>query len=309
MKAVSVKSNTIQTSRFKMRLLLKLALLPWVRSPFLQLLLCVALGQLFLGVWLGGSIDREVSRTEQFASRARWVTVQEKPAPDAPASPSSGILAVVQELVKNLPSPPDVEEVQTDTVLKQMESEEAEVVEILKSMGKEGFSLIPRVVLIRGEVPDQVLEKLRKHPEVARVDVSPVHHARLLGFYKHIQLEMRFALGMILFLMAVMVLAVQRIQWRDLREVKENLRTFGAGSWTARMPLWVSLIGMVIFAAGISLIEWAYIHPGLFQKNTFLGELSIDRSMTFPWSHAFSTAGVMLLVVTTLSFAGRDLEE
>jgi hypothetical protein len=295
MKTVNMKTGS------RTRLLLKLSLLPWLRSPLLQLLMLLAVAQLFLGVWFCASIDHEVARTVSFASRARWITVQMK----SENSPIDDI----RKLADEIPNPPLVEELKIETVLKQMETEEPEMVQTVLSMGKEGLELIPKVVLLRGEVPDSVLDAIRKLADVNQVDVSPVHHARLLNFYKHLQLEMRIALGMILFLMAVMILGIQRIQWRDLREVKDNLRTFGAGNWVSRFPMLMSLLMLVGLSGVTSLLEWFYLRPAVFERNTFLGELSIDRAMHFPWTAALASSVAVLWVILILSLMGRDASE
>ena len=280
-----------------LRLLFKLSGLPWIRSFALQSLIAFAIAQLLLGAWLGGAIDQEIRRTKKFANDAKWVTVQLK---EEKAD-------AIRDMVKG--SSVSVEELSTDDVLSRMEAEEPDVVQTVRTMGKEGLQLIPKVVLIRGVVADEILEKIRVLPGVARIDVSPVHHHRLQAFYHHLQLEMRIALGMILFLIMVMLLGLQRIQLRDLHEVKVNLLTWGASHSQSRLPLFVSLLGMCAIGSVLSVAEWIAFKKWFWRNNPFLGELSIDRSLHFPiWT--FLGLVVALGVFTAvLSFAGKQVDE
>lgn len=281
----------------KLRLMLKISFLPWIRSSTLQSLIAVSIAQLLLGAWLGGAIVQEIRRTKKFANDAKWITVQTK----------EDRSKEIKEIIKDFSV--SFEELSTDDVLNRMEPEEPEVVQTVKSMGAEGLQLIPKVVLLKGLLPDTEIEKIKILPGIARIDVSPVHHHRLQSFYQHLQLEMRIAVGMILFLMMVLLLSLQRIQVRDLKEVKENLLTWGASHLQSRLPLFFSLIGMTLIGGILSVAEWFSFKKWIWKSNPFLGELSIDRSLHFPVLAFFSVSIALFLFICILSFSGKQAEE
>ncbi|MBS1957903.1 MAG: hypothetical protein JST80_00380 [Bdellovibrionales bacterium] len=285
------------------RLMWKLASLPLKRSWFLLGLMMVSFAQLMLVLWFAAAVYVEIQKTEHYSRTAKFITLQVK-------DPSLTLDQVRDKLpVTNDKSPVSVEELQTEDVLKRMETEEPEVVQTVRSLGPEGLQLVPKVILIRGEVPDTSIERLKMMTEVSRVEVSPIHHARLRSFYHHLSFEMKIGFLLFLFLVLVQLLVFQRVQQRDLAEVVRNMLAWGAGYGKARLPGAMSLFLLSLISIVISAIEWMIFNERVWRGNAFLGELSIDRSLSFP----FSSAGFMILLILAMSlvisFAGRGDEE
>ena len=165
------------------------------------------------------------------------------------------------------------------------------------------------MMLVRGVVPDAVLEKIKMMTDVYQMDVTPVHHARLLSFYKHLSVELRMVIFLILFLIAVQLLVFQRLQQRDLNEVLRNLVAWGVNGIQARFPGFFSLLVLSFIAFVISIVEWVIFQKFVWKNNAFLGELSLDRSIALPYSLCAVTFLAVLFLGMVLSFSGREIED
>lgn len=279
------------------RLLLKLALLPLKRSWFLLGLMIVSFAQLMLLLWFAASIFQEIKRTDHYAQTAKFISLQVK---------DEGLsLDKVREQVPGA----SVEELMTEEVLKRMETEEPEVVQTVRAMGPDGLKLVPKVILVRGEVSDAEIEQLKLMTEISRVEVSPIHHARLKSFYQHLTFELRIGFILFLFLVLVQLLVFQRVQQRDLSEVVRNFLAWGSSYGVAKLPGAMSLFLMSLIAILLSSLEWAFFNQKIWKGNAFLGELSLDRSLSFPYTSVLSMMGVILVLSVIVSFAGRGSEE
>ncbi len=283
----------------RIRILLKLSFLPIRRSWLLIGFLGVSLAQILLGLWLCGGITSELARTEAYADRSRFVTVQLRDE------------SVLADPIKEALEGEDVaiEELKSGQVLERLEAEEPEIVQTIQSVGGEGLGLVPRMILARGPIPDAALEKLKLMTEVSKVESSPVHHARLKRFYHHLGLEMRIALALIVFLTAVQILVCHRILGRDSQEVSRNLSSWGASSLDALSPGFGSLLMITQSAFALSLVEWWVFRTWVWKENSFLGELSVDGNLDFPLALCAVTAAAMLLLAGTLAFSRRPEEE
>lgn len=282
-----------------LRLLFKLALLPLKRSWFLLGLLTISFSQLMLALWFCGSVQKELELSRNYASKAKFVTVQMK---DNHASTSGVKEAFQLDSVS-------IEELKTEDVLKKMEEEEPELVQTIRSLETEGLGLVPKIVIVQGLIPEEVLEKVKLMTEVSRVDQSPVHHARLQGFYKHLAFEIRISVLMILFLALVQLLVFQRIQSRDSAEVSHNLLAWGVSSVAARLPGFLSMISLNVFSLLLSVVEWFSFRAKVWKNNSFLGELSLDHSLSFPAGFVFLTLLAIVILSLMLSFSGKAVEE
>ncbi len=282
-----------------LRLMFKLALLPLTRSWFVLGLLILSFSQLMLALWFCGSVQKELTLSREYASKAKFATIQMK-----------DVHASIDPIKDALEGPnTTVEEMKTDDVLKKMEEEEPELIQTVRTLSAEGLQLVPRILTVRGILSEEGLEKVKLMTDVYRVDVSPVHHARLQGFYKHLGFEMRISVLMILFLVLVQLLVFQRIQSRDSAEVMRNLLAWGMGGVPARVPGFLSMIALSAFALVLSVIEWFAFRGAVWKNNAFLGELSIDHTMKFPVGFVFLTLLVIAILSLVLSFSGRTSEE
>ncbi|MBC7395825.1 MAG: hypothetical protein H7333_00155 [Bdellovibrionales bacterium] len=282
-----------------LRLLFKLALLPLIRSWFLLGLMMISFAQLMLALWFCGSIQKELSHTQAYASTAKFLTIQMK---DESAS-----IFPIQELLQGTEA--SVEELKTEDVLKRMEEEEPEVVQTVRAIGNEGLQLVPRMLTVRGNIPDETIEKIKLMTEVYRVDSTPVHHARLNRFYKHLSFEMNISILLITFLVLVQLLVFQRIQSRDSAQVMRDLLAWGVGSMQARVPGFLSILSLSGFSILFSIGEWFAFRKWIWKNNTFLGELSLEHNLSFPFLFVMITFFVMMAVALLLSFSGRTAEE
>lgn len=282
-----------------LRLTLKLALLPFRRSRILLGLMVVSLAQLMLGLWFCGSLSSEMARTRAYASRAKLLTVQFK-------DESPDFEKVKEELSGQGAT---IEEWKTEDVLSKMEKDEPEFVQIVRSVGAEGLQLLPRVAVVRGLVADETIEKIKTMTGVARVDESPVHHSRLLGFYQHLGMEIRIAVAVILLLIFVQMIAFQRIQGRDASEVIANLMAWGISASRARIPAFLTMLSLSVFAAALSVGEWWIFRKWVWKDNALLGELSMDHSLAFPVVWVAGSFAAVILLSATLVFSGRAAEE
>lgn len=280
------------------RLLIKLATLPLKRSWFLLGLMVISFAQLMLLLWFAASIYLEIQKTEHYSNTAKFVTLQVK---DASLTPF--------QIQEKLPPETAVEELQTEEVLKRMETEEPEIVQTVRSLGPEGLQLVPKVILIRGEVPAETLESFKMMTEVAKVEVSPIHHARLKSFYKHLAFELKIGFLLFLFLVLVQLLVFQRVQQRDLSEVVRNLLAWGSSYGTAKLPGAMSLFILSLLAMFLSSIEWIIFNQSVWRGNAFLGELSLDRSLSFPFGPVAVMMALILAMSLIISFSGRSQEE
>jgi len=264
----------------QLRLLLKLAMIPFRRAWVVLGLMVITLAQLFLALWFCGLLQNEIAHTRKFSDEAKLITLQLK----------EGGSAI-----------PRVREV--------LEQDEPELVQTVRSIGPEGVQLFPQMLVIRGVVSDDRIEKIKMMTEIARLDQSPVHHARLKGFYQHLSVEIRIAAVLLLLLVLVQLVVFQRIQNRDTSEVVSNLMAWGVSAVRARMPAFLSMVSLSFFAALLSVMEWSVFRSVIWKNNAFLGELSLDHALEFPWGSVgltFLVVGVMSFV---LVFSGRAVEE
>lgn len=282
-----------------LRLLFKLALLPLFRSWLLLGLMIISFAQVMLALWFCGSVQKELQETRRYASHAKLVTIQMK-------EPNASVDAIRDALQGDDVS---FEELKTEEILKKMEEEEPELIQTVRSLGAEGLQLVPKILTVRGLVNEEALEKVKLMTEVYRVDQSPVHHARLQGFYSHLGFEMRICILLILFLVMVQLLVFQRIQNRDSQEVMKNLLAWGVSGIQARVPGFLSILSLSSFSILISSIEWLVFRKWIWKNNAFLGELSIDHSLAFPFLLVFITFLAVAGVSLVLSFSGRTREE
>ena len=281
------------------RLLFKLATIPLRRSWVLLGLMLLSFAQVMLALWFCGGIQNEITNTQSYARDAHFMTVQLKE--------ETTSVEPIRELFKDY----DVsfEELKTEDVLKKMEIEEPEIVQTVRSTGNEGLQLMPRMLLVRGAFPEELVEKIKMMTDVFKVDVSPVHHARLLSFYKHLAFELRIAVFLILFLVLVQLLVFERIQQRDLADGLRNLMAWGAGGMWARFPGFLSLVVLSGASFAISLVEWIVFQKWVWNRNAFLGELSLDRVINLPYGLCFFTFLGIMAAGIVLNFSGRNAEE
>jgi hypothetical protein len=282
-----------------LRLTWKLALLPFRRSRVLLGLMVISLAQLMLGLWFCGSLSGEMAQTRLYASRAKMVTVQFK-------DDSADLEKVKEELSGQEAT---VEEWKTEDVLSKMEQDEPEFVQIVRSVGAEGLQLMPKVAVIRGLVSDETLEKIKMMAGVARVDESPIHHSRLVGFYQHLNMEIWIAVAVILLLIFVQMVAFQRIQGRDASEVISNLMAWGVSASQARIPAFLTMISLSVLAAALSVGEWLIFRKWVWKNNALLGELSMDHSLAFPLVWVVASFVAVMVLSGVLVFSGRTAEE
>jgi hypothetical protein len=288
----------------RFRLLLKLATIPLRRSWMLLGLMSLSFAQVMLALWFSGGIQQEIHHTETYAKEARFVSIQLKQEATLPGS-------VTVEAIRDELKGADVgiEELTTEEVLAKMETEEPDIVQTVRSIGNEGLQLMPKLMLVRGILPDASLEKIKMMTDVYKVDATPVHHARLLSFYKHLSVELRIVILLILFLVAVQLLVFQRIQQRDLNEVLKNLVSWGVGGIQARIPGFFSLLVLSLISFVVSLAEWLIFQRFIWKNNAFLGELSLDRTLTMPYALIAVTFMAVIFMGMVLSFSGRSVEE
>lgn len=287
-------------NHLNLRLISKLAILPLKRSWGLLGLMVMSFAQVLLGLWLTGAVQNEIRNTSDYARDARFVTIQMK---DSNAS-----VEPIRQLFKEY----DVsfEELKTEEVLQKMDSEEPEIAQTVRAIGNEGLQLMPRLLAIRGMFPETIPDQIKLMTDVYRVDVSPVHHARLLKFFDQLHVELRIGLMMVLFLITVQLLAFQRLQRRDLTEVNRNLSAWGVDGFQAKFPSFLSLLFLSGFSFLVSIVEWFIFQKWIWKNNAFLGELSLDRNLTFPANWFFMGMVVIALISVILSFTviGRRSE-
>ena len=282
-----------------LRLLLKLAFLPIRRSWLLQGLVALSFAQLLVALWFTGAIKSEIELTQKYAKQARFMTIQLK---DDLTSVEPIRLAVGD-------SEAVVEELKTDEVMKRMEAEESEIIQMVRSIGNEGLQLMPRLLVVRGVFSNEAIEKIKLMTEVYKVEVSPVHHARLLSFYQHLSMEMKIAIFIILFLLLVQLLVFHRIQSRDLREVHQNLLAWGVGGLSSKVPAFASLMFLAMGAVLVSFFEWNGFKKWIWKENAFLGELSFYHELTLPYFWCAMVILALIAVGLLLSFSGSTHEE
>jgi hypothetical protein len=283
----------------RFQLLLKLALIPFRRGWGVLGLMVISLAQMFLALWFCALLQNEISHTRQFAEQAKLITIQLKDQVDA--------LPRIKEVLEGQDA--TLEEWNSDEVLAKMEQDEPELVQTVRSVGPEGGLLFPKLVVIRGVVSPERLEKLKMMTEIARLDQSPVHHARLKGFYQHLGLEIKIAATLLLLLVLVQLVVFQRIQNRDASEVVANLTAWGVPAIRARLPSFLSMITLSGFAALLSVLEWGIFRTFIWKDNAFLGELSLDHGLSFPWGSVALTFLVVALMSLVLVYSGRAVEE
>lgn len=276
-----------------MRLISKLAVLPLKRSWGLLGLMVMSFAQVLLALWFCGAIQNEIKNTRDYARDARFLTIQMK---DGTSS-----LDPIKELFQDYKV--SFEELKTEEVLNRMESEEPEIVQTVRAIGNEGLQLMPRLIAVRGVFPESVVAKVKMKTEVYRADVSPVHHSRLLQFFEHLGFELKICVFLILFLVLVQLVAFQRLQRRDLSEVNRNLMAWGVDGLQSKLPAFFSLLFLSGVSFLISGIEWFVFQKWIWKYNAFLGELSLNRSLSFPVNGFFMSLLVVSVFGLILSFS------
>jgi len=274
-------------------------MIPFRRAWVVLGLMVITLAQLFLALWFCGLLQNEIAHTRKFSDEAKLITLQLKEGGSA--------IPRVREVLEG--QDVTIEEWKAEDVLAKMEQDEPELVQTVRSIGPEGVQLFPQMLVIRGVVSDDRIEKIKMMTEIARLDQSPVHHARLKGFYQHLSVEIRIAAVLLLLLVLVQLVVFQRIQNRDTSEVVSNLMAWGVSAVRARMPAFLSMVSLSFFAALLSVMEWSVFRSVIWKNNAFLGELSLDHALEFPWGSVgltFLVVGVMSFV---LVFSGRAVEE
>jgi hypothetical protein len=286
-------------NNLNMRLIGKLAILPLKRSWGLLGLMVLSFAQVLLSLWFCGAVQNEIGATAEYASKAHFVTVQMK---DGSAS-----IEPIRELFNEY----DVsfEELKTEEVLKKMEAEEPEIAQTVRSIGNEGLQLMPRLISVRGVFPESVVDKIKLMTEVYRVDSTPVHHSRLKAFFQHLHVEIRIVVLLIMFLILVQLLAFQRLQRRDLSEVNRNLSAWGVDGFQAKLPAFFSLLFLSGMSFLISGIEWFGFQKWVWKYNTFLGELSLNRSLGFPFNWFLIGLVIVSAIGIFLSFSIMGSQE
>jgi hypothetical protein len=282
-----------------LRLFLKLATLPLRRSWVLLGLMVLSYAQVLLALWLCGGMQKEIYKVQEYASVAKFITVQMKE--------ETSSFDPVRDAFKG--DDVSFEELKTEDVLKKMETDEPDIVATVRSTGNEGLQLLPKLLIVRGVIDSDAIEKVKLMTDVYKLDVSPVHHARLLSFYKHLSFELRIALFVILFLVLVQLLVFHRIQHKDLMDGLHNLIAWGVSGFKARVPGFLSILVLTALAGTISLFEWFGFQQWIWKENAFLGELSLDHHIGFPvtlFGFTFLSVAAMSLI---LSFSGRSSEE
>jgi len=287
-----------------LRLFFKLAAVPLRRSWVLFTLMGLSFAQVMLALWFCGGVQHEITHTEKYAEKARFVSIQLKQDAALPGSPT---VESIHDTLKGHDA--SIEELSTEQVLAKMETEEPEIVQTVRSIGDEGLQLMPKLLLVRGLVPDSVVETIKAMPGVYRIDSTPTHHARLISFYRHLSAELRVVLFLVFFLVAVQLLVFQRIQQRDMNEVVRNLVTWGMGGFQARIPGFLSLIVLSVGSFAVSVVEWGLFQRFIWKNNAFLGELSLDRTLNLPFGLCAMTFLAVLFVAGVLAFSGRSTEE
>jgi len=280
-------------NQLNLRLVSKLAVLPLKRSWGLLGLMVLSFAQVLLGLWFCGAIQNEIKNTRDYARDARFLTIQMK---DANSS-----LDPIRELFQDYQV--SFEELKTEDVLQKMEAEEPEIAQTVRAIGNEGLQLMPRLLAIRGVFPEALVEKVKMMTDVYKADVSPVHHARLLQFFEHLHLELRLVVFLIMFLILVQLLAFQRLQRRDLSEVNRNLSAWGVDGIQSKLPAFFSLLFLSGLSFLVSGIEWIGFQKFVWKYNSFLGELSLNRSLSFPTNWFFMGLIVISGIGIVLSFS------
>jgi len=282
-----------------LRLYIKLALIPFRRAWVVLGLMAVSLAQLFLALWFCGLLQNEISHTRKFADEAKLITLQLKENVEADSK--------IREILDGQDA--TIEEWKAEDVLSKMEQDEPELVQTVRSIGPEGVQLFPKMVVIRGVVSPERIEKLKLLTEVSRLDQSPVHHARLKNFYRHLELEIRIASALLALLILVQMVVFQRIQSRDANEVVSHLTAWGVSTVRARIPALVLMVTLSGIAALLAVVEWGIFKTRIWKSNAFLGELSIDHALAFPWSSVGLTFFMVILMSLVLVYSGRAIEE
>ena len=280
-------------NHLNLRLVSKLAILPLRRSWGLLGLMVLSFAQVLLGLWFCGAIQNEIKNTRDYARDARFLTIQMK---DATSS-----LDPIRELFQDYQV--SFEELKTEDVLQKMEAEEPEIAQTVRAIGNEGLQLMPRLLAIRGVFPEAIVEKVKMMTDVYKADVSPVHHARLLQFFEHLHMELRLVVFLIMFLIMVQLLAFQRLQRRDLSEVNRNLSAWGVDGIQSKLPAFFSLLFLSGLSFFISSIEWIGFQKFVWKYNSFLGELSLNRSLSFPMNWFCMGMVVIFGIGIVLSFS------
>ncbi|MBU6154908.1 MAG: hypothetical protein KGP28_11445 [Bdellovibrionales bacterium] len=283
----------------RLRLLLRLALIPFRRAWGVLGLMVVSLAQMFLALWFCALLQNEISHTRQFAEQAKLVTIQLKEQVDA--MPAIGEVLEGQDVT--------IEEWSSEEVLSKMEQDEPELVQTVRSLGSEGGVLFPKMIIIRGVVAPERIEKLKLMTQIARLDQSPVHHSRLTGFYRHLGLEIKIAGALLLLLVLVQLVVFQRIQDRDASEVVSNLAAWGVPAILSRLPSFLSMVTLSAIAGFLAILEWVLFRAFIWKDNAFLGELSLDHGLAFPWGSVALTFFVVAVMSLILVFSGRSVEE
>ncbi len=281
----------------------KLGVLPFKRSWMLQSLMIFAFSQVMIGVWFASSVQKEIDASLKYANAAKYITVQMK---DAGASVEGIRSLLSQNQADQAQNKVSLEVLDGEKVLDEMEAEEPQLIQTIRSIGNEGLSLMPKLVVIRGVVSDETVEQMKLMTDVYKVEASPVHHARLKSFYGHISKEIQIVFFLGLMLLFIQLLVFHRVQKRDLQEVSRNLLTWGYSDGAAKLPIFFALMIVTIASILISSLEWWIFETQIWRTSPFLGELSIDRRLSFPFMTFTSVVILALGMSVVLALSSKE---
>lgn len=279
-------------------LFLKLGVQPFKKSVGSQLLLIIALAQLFFIFTFLGSAWLELGKTIQFSESAKWVGIQIQEDAAAPEQ----VKQVIEEETKE--GEVSVELLSSKKVVEQLEAQEPEVAKALKDMESEGFPLVSTMLIARGRILESTVRRLESLPQVLRIESRPVHHARLKSFFTHLRKQALLGLVMLGCVIVGLLFAVRFIHAQAHRTVSENFSMWGASYFLTRLPLFLSLSVSVFFALLIFLLEWWFAQSKIWVKFNFLGELSLTAQAPLPILWILFSVLALLVWVGILSWVG-----
>ena len=277
---------------------LKLALRPWNRSPWSQLMsgsavgLLLALGGLLF--WLERGLVPVIARLDR--EQVLTVFVQKGETSEAAR------LGSIRDSIRTTLGSAQIREVSTPEFIRTIRGEYPELAQELGELGPEAETVVPSHLVVTGEMSAEQVQTIRGISGVESVDSSRDRYPQIVSAFEALRVVSRGLSFALLLAILAGVVQVSRMNAHLHADVMPILRLLGAGSFGMRAPsifggVFIGLMGGVFAAAA-----WAFFVPDLIAQLRALSPLLA----TLPRPSSVSI-GVLAALGTLLGVLGGIL--
>ncbi len=276
--------------------LLKIAFRPWRHTPIFQFSIALSLGLFLFAITFLGSFERGLKPIVRQMSNERVLQVFVE------AGTDEGSRAQIEDQVRVILSGESRTEVRTFTradVLASLEKTHPTLGKELRGLSeREAAALVPEGLIVAGEVPQLLTEKIRKIEGVERVESLSGRFKNAVGAVQALRWMVRFLLLSLGLAMGIALLQLGRANQHQLGDAQQVLQAWGAQGWQIRLPGMISGAFVGLLSGGIACAGWLVFRS---RAAAGLGELSpVFAGLVLPQPLLLT---VILLLGPIFSFA------